>query len=530
MNCNHRAPAESGFACTVRSLSWFLIAVTASGYEPAYAGGLLEYIRNYDLNDYALAVAVSAGQTPYSGGESSTIAYPALSSFRDSAFTRNWLITGEGNLGFRWVSENDWELGMVGRIQTLGLGTSRSPQLTGLDDREWGLELAPMIGYRGWPLHVNFKPYTEILSRHSGWVSQLAFSVPREWDRGYLVPGLEFIYQDEAYTSYYYGVSQAEANPLRPVYEPDAALNVAFRLRWGYAISDKWLLYGRLGLESLDSKISDSPIVDKDILFSATIAVAYDNDIFQPRISDRPLTEQPAFELRMGISSDYINSEVVRDSSAGLIGSDIDVENLLGLPERETLLRFDAVYRIAYYHRLEFGYLETSRSGQTTLPAQLDFGDEQFPAGTIVNSSFDTRMVRIGYAYSLINDPQKEIGVMGGLHFSEIKSQISGPSTGQVETSSAATPLPVVGAHGSVALGEKSALGARVQFFRMDFDRYKGYLNFATLDWQRRLGDKVSIGLAYNYYALTLDSRDNDVRGSLKVRHHGPEFFVAAAF
>ena len=203
-------------------------------------------------------------------------------------------------------------MGLVGRVQTLGLGTSDSPQLRGLDDRKWGLELAPIVGYRGWPIHINFKTYTEIFDHHSGWISQLAFSLPHERERGYLVPSVEFIHQNQDYANYYYGVSLSESNPLRPAYQADSALNTALKIRWGYAVTDKWLLYGSVGLEFLDSVITNSPIVGRDELFSASIAVAYNNNIFQPRISDTPAAEKPVFEIRFGAFSDSIDSKYVR--------------------------------------------------------------------------------------------------------------------------------------------------------------------------------------------------------------------------
>ena len=308
------------------------------------------------------------------------------------------------------------------------------------------------------------------------------------------------------------------------------ALNTALKIRWGYALTHKWLLSGSVGLEFLDSAISSSPIVGKDEIWSANISVAYNNDIFEPRLSERAGGKQPSFELRFGAFSDSIDSNIIRDSSAGIIGTDIDLENLLGLPDEETLLQFDAIYRIATYHRLELGYLETAKSGLTTLQVPVTFGDEQFAAGTTINSSFDTKILRIGYAYSLINDAQKELGIMGGLHFSRFNTQISAEATGQLVTSKAATPLPVIGLHGSLALGQKASLGAIIQFFRMDYDRYEGSLSYITLDLQRRFGDYFSIGVAYNYYAMNLDSRDNDVRGSLEVRHQGPAIFVSVRF
>ena len=142
--------------------------------EGAFAGRLLDYIRDYDLNDFALGVAVTGQQNPYTGAESSAYAYPYLTSFKDSAFTDDWFLVREGDLGVRWLSESGWELGAVGRIQTLGFGNSESDDLLGIADRKWALEIGPTIGWRGWPVHVNFKTYVEASDRHEGLISQLA--------------------------------------------------------------------------------------------------------------------------------------------------------------------------------------------------------------------------------------------------------------------------------------------------------------------------------------------------------------------
>ncbi len=193
----------------LRHISLCVLVGTLSLGESAYAGRLLDFIRNYDLNNYALGLALSGSQSPYLGGETSSIAYPFLTSFHDSAFTDDWLLLREGDLGVRWVSEGGWELGVVGRVQTLGTGTSDVPELEALDDRKWTLELAPIIGWRGWPVHINFKTYTEILDRHDGLVSQLALSLPRQRGRSFIVPSVELIHRSSDYTNYYFGVSPA---------------------------------------------------------------------------------------------------------------------------------------------------------------------------------------------------------------------------------------------------------------------------------------------------------------------------------
>jgi len=515
-----------GMRKSLAALALIIVLATAEG---VFAGPIMDYIRSYDLNDYSIGVAISASQTPYSGGEDSTFAYPYLTSFRDPSFTDDWLLLEEGDLGVRWV-KGCWQLGVAGRIQTRGLGTSDAPILSGLDDREWTLEVTPIIGWRGWPVHISFRTYTEILGRHDGLVSELDFTLPREWSRGYIVPGVGLIYQDQDYTNYYFGISAEEALPTRPEYQAGASLNAEVKVRWGYAITNKWLLSGSFGYEFLDDEISNSPIVDKDSLWSVNVGLAYNSNVFQPRLSDRTGPKQPRFEFRLGAFRDNIDSKIVHESSAGNPGSEIDLEDLLGVSAEETVLQFDTIYRIGEFHRLELGYFEMSRHGASVLQEPVTFGDESFTAAQTLESSFETEVLRFGYAYSLMNDDQKELGVMGGLHYSRFSTVIEDPETGQRAVSNNSTPLPVVGLHGAVYLGQKTTLGARIQFFRMDFDQYEGSLNYATLDLQRHFGDNFSVGLGYNYYAFKLVSRDNSSSGSLEVRHQGPVLFFSTHF
>ncbi len=498
--------------------------------EAATAARLLDYIRNYDLNDYALGLAVSAEQNPYVGAKNGAFAYPYLTSFRDSAFTDDWFLIRDGDVGVRWVSESGWELAAVGRVQTLGLGNSETDDLLGIEDRKWTLELGPTIGWRGWPVHINFKAYTEVSGRHDGLISQLAFSLPYEWSRGYLVPSVELIHQSRDYVNYYYDVSNAEATPTRPSYSAGDAANTAFKARWGYALNDKWLLSGAIGLEQLDSAITDSPIVDRDHIWSARIGLAYNADVFQSRDYDGSAPQTPQFDLRVSAFQDMISTKVAKDTSAGVPGFETDIEDFLGAADEKTVLQVDATLRLGHYHRFEFGYFELGRNSTTLLGSDLSFGDELFPAGTDVVTRVDARVFRAGYAYSLIRDAQKELGVMAGVHFTSFDIDISAGATGQKVRSSAGTPLPVIGAHASIFLSEKTTVGAKLQIFRTDFDRYEGSLNYGALDIQRRLGEKVSIGLGYNFYRMNLSSNDSDVNGYLKVRHHGPTVFFTIGY
>ena len=129
-----------------------MLVILLAAAPVASANKLVDFLRGYDMNDYALGVAVSARQSPFIGGENGTYAYPYLTSFTHWSMTDGWFLIRDGGYGIRWVSDNDWELGVIGRVRTLGLGNSTAEELIGITDRKWTIELGPTIGYRRWPL------------------------------------------------------------------------------------------------------------------------------------------------------------------------------------------------------------------------------------------------------------------------------------------------------------------------------------------------------------------------------------------
>ena len=513
----------------MRALCVLLCTIFMAGAPSAAAGSIMDFIRSYDLNDYSLGLAVSTRDSPFIGGNNATIAYPYLTSFTNSAFTDNWLLIRDGGYGIRIVTDKKWELGVIGRVRTLGLGNSDAEELIGVADRKWTLELGPTIGYRAWPVHITWTTYGEITNRHDGFESDLAFSLPIEFDRGFIIPTIKAVYLSDDYANYYYAVTAAEATPNRPEYKPGAAVNAVAKLRVGYAIADKWLLAATLGVDFLASEIRNSPIVDKDRILFGTIGLAYNADVFNPTAFD-DARALPDFDIRVGAFQSNIDSRLKRDTADGVPGSEIDLENVLGAPDDETVLQLDATWHIGQHHRLEFGYFELTRDGQTMLENALAFGDEVYAAGTDLDSRFDYSSLRVGYTFFLMRDGQKELGVMGGIHFAEFSADIAASATGQAERSSTNTPLPVIGVNGAAFFGDRTTVRARIHGFASDFDQHEGWLLHAAIDLERRFGDSFSAGLGYNFYGMRLSSSDDSLNGRLETRHHGPVVFLSLGF
>jgi len=504
-----------------------LLLLVTSG--PASAGGLLDFIRNYDLNDYSLGLKYSTSRNPFAGASNSTIVYPYLTGFTNSAFNDNLLFFQGENMGLRHVGKSDWELGVIGRVQTLGFGSDENDLVRGLEEPRWTIEAGPMIGWRRWPVHIQLRSYWDLANRHNATTSELEFMLPREFGRGFVVPSVKIKYLSDDYSNYYFGVSQNEALPTRPAYEPGAAINTWVGIRLGYELTPNWLLSSTVGIEFLDSVVTNSPIVDKDRLWSANIGLAYNADLFRPREygDDSP---QEVIEIRVSAFSSTIDTRVIRDAVDGQPGGELDLEDFLGIADHETIFQLDAFYRFANFHRLELGYFELQRQSLTTLERDVDFGDETFVAGTEVESSMRTEILRLAYSYSLMRDQQKELGVSLGMSFSHFETGIVAESTQQSERLKVQLPLPTMGIFASVALGYDWRLSADIDLFALDFDGHDGFMTYVSLDLDRKFGDVFAAGIGYNLYSMRLQSKNEALRGTLRIRHHGPKVYISLAY
>ena len=89
------------------------------------------------------------------------------------------------------------------------------------------------------------------------------------------MPSIGLRWENSDYTDYYFGVRDFEATEARPAYQPSDALHWTAGLNIIYNHSDKIAFMIFPGVELLDDEITDSPLVDEDLLFRAMVGVTY---------------------------------------------------------------------------------------------------------------------------------------------------------------------------------------------------------------------------------------------------------------
>jgi hypothetical protein len=129
-----------------------------------------------------------------------------------------------------------------------------------------------------------------------------------------------------------------------------------------------------------------------------------------------------------------------------------------------------------------------------------------------------------------MRDSQKELGVTAGLSYARFETGLVADSTQQSERVVVDAVLPTIGMFGSVALGRKWRLGADINAFALDFDRYDGYMGYLNVGLDRKFGDRINVGFGYNFYGTRLSAKNEDLRGTFRMRHHGPKLTLGFIF
>jgi len=460
-----------------------LRAVAAAGFlglaEPCSAG-LLDGLRAIDINDYAVGIGVSTTENIYvDAGDSQTI-YPYLTKLLPSALDNGVTFGRDGAYGVRWLSKNGFEIGALGKLQTLGYEADDSPLFTGLVDRAWTVEVGPTFGWRG-PVHVDWTAFVDLLRNHGGSNQLLRLSLPRAYPRGYLIPEVGFHRYTRQFVDYYYGVPVEAALPGRPAFEGEPANGLSLGLAWGLRMTPHWIFTGALDVEQLGSEIADSPLVDGDVESRLTLQITYDGaPFFAP---DAPVSFP--VNLDMGVAE---------------IESDVD-------DSRDSLGWFEAGMRFGRRHRVVVGAFDATYSGAADAEILI-------------------RNLQLLYGYDVLDDRQKTVTVEAGLHVDKLSSE----NDELALPGHTAKPLPMLAVDATANFESRVSIRAKLQLFMLDGEGYSGRQMFASFGVYHHTFASVSFGLGYVFNRVALRTGNEELAARIEPLHQGPSLLVSASF
>ena len=247
--------------------------------------------------------------------------------------------------------------------------------------------------------------------------------------------------------------------------------------------------------------------------------------------------------LVLGAFFSHVNSDVRVDSSSGIPGTGLDLEDDLGLASTATSPYLYFRWRYHPVHRIELEYYQLLRSGGSTMRGDFRVGSISGSAGVGVFTNFDVRIGRITYGYDLIKDKKKEFGILAGMHVTQakVKFQFSGALTidgvrsvsGTVATEEVGItfPLPHLGAFFAYSFTPKLSTQLDLVLFRIEVVGVKGTLTEANATLHYQFGKHFGVGTGLKYYHFSLEDTDFSHRDSrYDYEFFGPVLYGSVSF
>jgi len=260
---------------------------------------------------------------------------------------------------------------------------------------------------------------------------------------------------------------------------------------------------------------------------------------FQPKLTFAPIQGEKSeipdhpslnerFYFGVGAFAATSSTEAALESSTG-IGASVDFENTLGLDSNAITPQGLARWRFSERWRLEFEYFKLDRSATKTIDGDITWGDDTFPDGTQVHSTFDISVLRLSCGYSFFKTKDKEVGVALGFHLTDVNVGLSSSGISG-DDGKLLAPLPVLSVYGQFALTDVWAISSRFDAFRMEYDPFQGHIYSLGLDALCNPWRNFGFGIGYRALDIGGSIDGGDWEGELRSTYTGPIVFATLFF
>jgi hypothetical protein len=256
----------------------------------------------------------------------------------------------------------------------------------------------------------------------------------------------------------------------------------------------------------------------------------------QERYDDHAIDDR-VYLVIGGYKAVNIDSQIQVNARGLGVGTIIDFEDLLNVENTISTARLDGHLRFGRAHRLEWTWFTEDRSGLVQLNNDVVVGDVVFPLSYQVQTLWDYRVVKLGYAWSFINTERYEFYVGGGLNVRRVslamrgESAVAGSADTRVFDETGDLPLPTVAVGMRYSITERLDLKLRSESFALEIGDSSGRWqdSYALVDY--RIGDRFGVGGGINLSNISLKT-DVDERNVMESdsSHVGLMVFMSARF
>jgi hypothetical protein len=211
-------------------------------------------------------------------------------------------------------------------------------------------------------------------------------------------------------------------------------------------------------------------------------------------------------------------------------GTDVDLEQSVGLDKDVTTLELELSWRFAAKHRIGLRTFQLKRDAEKAIDETIVIRDQVIPINTSLRTESTTTLAFADYRYSFIRNPRMElagsVGVLAGRY--EFEFDASSPVV-DIDRS-ATVPAPVLGARLDLFFtprwtGSVYANGAAYEFNNVDARVY-----YAGVSTEYMITRHLGLGLRFDLLGINLELEKSGFRGEIDLSTQNVSAFLQARF
>jgi uncharacterized protein involved in high-affinity Fe2+ transport len=246
----------------------------------------------------------------------------------------------------------------------------------------------------------------------------------------------------------------------------------------------------------------------------------------------------PWFVERFKIAAGYYfvvnNTNVSVGNNNGMIGTDIDFENDLGLQKNSSSFFGNIQWRSTSRSRFDLSYYGLNRKSTYTIKKTFDFGDNTYNINTTINAFFNTDIYRFSYGYAILSKPKYELGLLIGAHIVRTGVGIGVNSTNvnlvYKDDFGFTAPLPDFGLWGGYAISDRFAMNAEFDYLQIEVNGIKGRILGYNFSADYRVLKQFDLSLGYTGLNFSVDAIRDNSNGHLRWGNNGPSLKAVYSF
>jgi hypothetical protein len=214
----------------------------------------------------------------------------------------------------------------------------------------------------------------------------------------------------------------------------------------------------------------------------------------------------------------------------GVVGTDLSAERDLGQQSRMNQARVEFMFRFRQRNKIRVDWLEVDRTATHQIVKDISFGNQTFPAATLLQSQVDWRIFGVTYTYEIFHNDRFELGTGVGVHLLQAEAMAQANATQQRQDVSGAGAFPTVPLDFVFRISQRWAVTARAQYFHASLNNFDGWLADVHEDVQYRWTPNFSLGVGYSSIRAKLALNTGNFPGQFHMSLEGPEAFFRVSF